>query len=38
MPWSTSVRDYLEAEAPALRERKSLAEDAADARRDLIPI
>jgi hypothetical protein len=36
MRWSTGVRDYLEAEAPTLRERKSLAEDAADARRDLI--
>lgn len=28
----------MEAEAPALRERKSLAEDAPDARRDLILI
>ncbi len=32
------MRDYLEAEASPLCERRSLAEDAADARRDLILI
>jgi len=36
MPLSTSVRGYLEAETMPLRERKSLAEEAADALRDLI--
>ncbi len=38
MPWSTSVGDYLEAEASPLCERRSLAEEAADAQRDLIPL
>jgi len=36
MPLSTSVRSYLETEMMPLRERKSLAEEAADALRDLI--
>ncbi len=36
MALSTSVRGYLEAETMPLRERKSLAEEAADALRDLI--